>query len=156
MPDGRAIVTGSPVRAGGFASDALPFDLRLLINVAGPQGRIFVRRWMLDVAMHADGAAVHDAANAGAGRGVDQIADRGGVHGAVRRLRNAGLPVDGGDVVDDVDILHRARERGAILERADDRLDARRFELASLRALPRRDRERDSRAGRAFARDDHR
>ncbi len=119
MPDGRAIVTGSPVRADGLARDALAFDFRHLIDIAGPQRRIFVRRRMFDVAVHADRAAVHDAPNAGAGRGVDQIAHSGGVDRAIRRLRNAGLPVDGGDVVDDLDILHRARERGAILERAD-------------------------------------
>ena len=62
MPDGRAIVTGSPGARRRLARDALAFDFRLLINVAGPQRRVFVGRRMLDVAMHADRAAVHDAA----------------------------------------------------------------------------------------------
>ena len=49
-----------------FARDALPFDLRHLINIAGPQRRVLVRRRMLDVAVHADRAAMHDPAHAGA------------------------------------------------------------------------------------------
>ncbi len=87
---------------------------------------------MLDVAVHADRAAVHDASNAGDSRGVNEMADGSGIDRAVGCLRNAGLPIHRGDVIHDLDILHRARERGAILERADDRLDARRAQLARL------------------------
>ena len=76
MPDGRAIVTGSPVRARRLAGDPLAFDFRDLIDVAGPQRRVFVRRRMLDVAMHADGAAMHDASDAGGRGGFDQMRRR--------------------------------------------------------------------------------
>ena len=91
---------------------------------------------MLDVAVHADGAAMDDASNAGTGGGVDQVANSGGIDGAIGCPGDAGLTVDRGDVVDDIHIFHRARERSTILQHADRRLDLRRFHLTSLRRLP--------------------
>ena len=111
---------------------------------------------MLDVAVHPDGAAMDDAPNAGGGGGVDQVADGRGVDRAIGGLGNAGLTVDRGDVVDDVDILHRARERGTIFERADRRLDIRGFQFARLRRLPRETRERGSRGEPALVPDGRR
>src|SRR4029079_19420840 len=46
--------------ARGRASDVLAFELRLLVDVARTERRIFVCWRPLDVAMHADGAAVHN------------------------------------------------------------------------------------------------
>ena len=64
MPVGRAMTTSTPVARRRLARDPLPFELRLLIDVARPERRILVGRRMLDVAVHADGAAVHDAPHA--------------------------------------------------------------------------------------------
>ena len=52
MPESRA----------RLARQALAFELRLLIDVARLERRVLVRRRMLDVAVHADRAAVHHAA----------------------------------------------------------------------------------------------
>ena len=116
MPLGRAIVTSMPSRAAGLARQALPFELRLLVDVAGLQRRVLVRRRMLDVAVNADRAAVHDAPHAGARRRLDELADRRGVDCAIRLVRQPGLPVDRGDVIHDVDAGHGAIERGAIAQ----------------------------------------
>ena len=102
MPLGRAIVTSMPDRAAASRA-LLAFDLRALIDVAGPERRVFVRRRMLDVAVDADRAAVHDAADAGPCRLLDELANGRGVDRAIGVGREAGLPVDRGDVIDDVD-----------------------------------------------------
>ena len=52
----------------GSRATLFAFELRHLVDVAGPQRRVLVGRRMLDVAVHADGAAVDDAADAGARR----------------------------------------------------------------------------------------
>ena len=44
-----------------LAAEALPLELRPLVLVARPQRRVFVGRRVLDVAVHADRAAMHDA-----------------------------------------------------------------------------------------------
>ena len=54
----------------------LAFELRLLIDVAGRERRVFVGRRMLDVAVDADGAAVHHAPRAGALRQLDDACRR--------------------------------------------------------------------------------
>ena len=59
------IVTSMPVRAAGLPRQLLAFELGLLVDVAGTERRVLVRRRMLDVAVHADGAAVHDAPHPG-------------------------------------------------------------------------------------------
>ena len=75
MPVGRAMTSSMPVARGGLASDALAFELGLLIDVAGRERRVLVGRRVLDVAVHADRAAVHDAAHAGGLRELDERAD---------------------------------------------------------------------------------
>jgi hypothetical protein len=87
---------------------------------------------MLDVAVHADGAAMHDAANTLVGRDVDEITNSGCVDRTIGRLRDAGLPVHGGDVIDDLDVLHRVRKRRTIAERAHNRLNVVGFEFSRL------------------------
>ncbi len=104
----------------GLSREPLAFELRLLVDVAGVERRVLVGRRMLDVAVDADRAAVHDAVDARPRRGLDQLADRGRVHRAIGRRRDAGLPIDRGDVVDDVDALERR------LDGATDRGDRRR------------------------------
>ncbi len=56
----------------GVAADALAFELRLLVDVAGPERRVFVRGRMFDVAVHADGAALHHAPSPGVARKLDE------------------------------------------------------------------------------------
>ena len=85
-----------------LAGDALPFELRLLVDVAGLERRVFVRRGMLDVAVHADGAAVHHAARAAARGGLDHGADGVRIDHTVGIAAETRLPVDRRDVVDDV------------------------------------------------------
>ena len=76
--------------------------------------------------------------NAGSRGGFDQIADGGGVDRAVGRRRNTGLPIDGGDVIDDLDV-RTARASAARSSRvADRRFDARGLEIARLRGAARR------------------
>ena len=52
------------------------FELGVLIDVTWPERRVFVGRRMLDVAVDTDGAAVHDAADAGLGGGRDELTRR--------------------------------------------------------------------------------
>ena len=59
-----------------FAREPLAFELRLLIDVARPERRVFVGGRMLDIAVHADRAAVDHAAHAGAGGRFDELAAR--------------------------------------------------------------------------------
>ena len=72
---------------------------------------------MLDVPVHAHGAAVHDASRASGGSSLDDRPHGRRVDRAVLGLRQAGLPVNRGDVIDDLDAADRAIERSAILER---------------------------------------
>ena len=73
----------------------------------GLERRVFVRRRMLDVAVDTDSAAVHDALARRLRRRLDHRADGRRVHRAVLLVAQAGLPVDRGDVVDDVDAARR-------------------------------------------------
>jgi len=50
---------------GRVPAELFAEHLRLLIDIARTKRRVFVGRRMLDVAVHADGAALYDAANAG-------------------------------------------------------------------------------------------
>ena len=64
--------TGS---GGRLARNGLAFELRLLIDVARLERRVLARGRILDVAVHADGAAMHDARHARRRRFLDQHAD---------------------------------------------------------------------------------
>ena len=66
---------------------------------------------MVDVAVHADRAAVDHAACAGARGRCDDVCGRLGVDGAIVPRRYAGLPINGGDVVDDFDVPSRQLQR---------------------------------------------
>ena len=96
------------------ARDGLPFHLRPLIHVARPERRVLVRRRALDVAVHADRAAMDDAPHAGRRGRFDDRADRFRVDGVIRAFRKSCLPIQRRDVVDDVDGLGRAADRAGI------------------------------------------
>ena len=102
---------------------ALPFELRLLVDVTRAQGRILVGRRVGDVAVDADGAAVDDALDAGRAGGFDQGADRGRVDRAIEAVVESSGAVQRGDVVDDVDAGDGARERRHVGEVAGRQLD---------------------------------
>src|SRR5262249_37555226 len=74
----------------GLASHIFPFELRLLINVARAQRCVFGRGRMLDISVHTDRAAMNDAPYARTRCGLDDEADRGGVHGPVVAGRKTG------------------------------------------------------------------
>jgi hypothetical protein len=78
---------------------------------------------MLDVAVHADRAAVHDAPYTSGGGGFNETADRGRVHRPIGLGPEAGLSVDRSDVVDDVSIARRPAQRVRVGEIARDELD---------------------------------
>ena len=91
MPLGRAIVTLDPASFRRLARQLFALELRDLVDVARLERRVFVGRRMLDVAVDADRAAVHDAPDARGGRGLDEPADGGRVDGPVGLGRNARL-----------------------------------------------------------------
>ena len=113
--------------ARGFASDVLPFELRLLVNVAGPERRIFVCRRTFDVTMDADGAAVDNPFGATRLRRLDDGTDRGRVHRSILVFTKTGLPVDSGYVVDDVNAVSRPSDRIRVPQIAGDRVNPRRM-----------------------------
>ena len=67
MPVGRTIDDLDASARAGFARETFAFELGFLIDVAGLERRVFVGRRVLDVAVNADRAAVHDTAYAGVG-----------------------------------------------------------------------------------------
>ena len=60
----------------GFARQAFPFKLRLLVDITRLERRVLVRRRVRDVAVDPDSAAVDDAAHAGTCGRVDDLSDR--------------------------------------------------------------------------------
>ena len=131
--------TSMPSARAGFARQPLAFELGVLVDVAGLERRVFVGRRMLDVAVDADRAAVHHAPDAGARPRPRRASPTAvGVDGAVGVRRKPGLPVDRGDVIDDVDARRRrARARARSRRSPDDQLDARRVERAGARPASR-------------------
>ena len=104
---------------------ALPLQLGDLIDVPRAKRRALRRRRTLDVAVHADGAAVDDATGAGSRRGAHDPASRLGVDAAIRRLGQSRLTIERGDVIDDFDSGDGRVEILAALEIAGHELDAR-------------------------------
>src|SRR6267143_2044961 len=60
--------------------------------IAGSERRLFGCRWMLDVTMHPDRTAVHDALRASTRGGFDDVAGGGRIHRAKGLDRQPGLP----------------------------------------------------------------
>jgi hypothetical protein len=80
---------------------------------------------MLDVPVYTHRAAVHDAFRASGGGRLDYRSHSRGIDRAVSSIRQAGLPVNRGDVIHDVDAADCAIERRAIFERAHGGFDSR-------------------------------
>src|ERR1700712_2063114 len=91
---------------------------------------------MLNVAVHADRAAVDESSYPVAGRRLDQVADRGDVDGPVGVVRNARLAVDGRNVKDDINVTCRRGERGAVPQVAWHQLDTGRIERRGTIDIP--------------------
>ena len=90
---------------------------------------------MVDVPVHADGTAVHDPAHARGGRGLDELAHRRAIGGAIGLGGHASRPVDGGDVVDDGDTVDGFLERPGIPDISLQHLDARGFQVSRPRRV---------------------
>ena len=128
-------MTSSDAGAAAACRQALAFQLGDLVGVARAERRVLVGRRVRDVAVHAHGAAVDDAPHAGPGGGLDEPPHRLRVHRAVRRLGQAGLPIEGRDVVDDVDAGHSGGERLAAGQVAGDHLHAGARQVGGARGL---------------------
>ena len=85
---------------------------------------------MLDVSVDAYGAAVNHASHAGVGCSFDDVPNGRRVDRLVHLALDARLPVDCGDVIDDLDPGGRRLERGAVADVPERDLDARRREVA--------------------------
>src|SRR5690606_8733098 len=108
---------------GRFARETFTLDLRLLIDVSRPERRVLVGRRTLHVTVHADRAAVHDASRTGGCGRLEERHDSQRVDRAVGFGRQPGLPIQGGDVVDDLAASHGAGQVGAVREVAFDDLE---------------------------------
>ena len=91
MPIGRATTTSRPRVASELARELLGVELGALIDVAGIERRVLVGRRMLDVTVHAAGAAVDDAPDAGGARRLEHMARAVDVDRAIRASRAARL-----------------------------------------------------------------
>ena len=103
-----------PGRASGVASNLLPFQLGLLIDIAGPERRILVGWWAFDVSVHADRAAMNDAARPARLCRFDDGPHGGRVDRAILGLPQSCLTVNRGDMIDDLDPIGRGAHRIAI------------------------------------------
>jgi hypothetical protein len=74
--------------------------------------------------MNTHGAAVHDAFGTTSFRGLDDGTNGRRVDGAILLFAEAGLSVDGGDVVDDVNAVGRPLDGIGVREIAGDDLNA--------------------------------
>ena len=96
------MTTSTPVSRAASRAMTLPFELRLLVHVAGPERRIFIRRRVLDVAVDADGAAMDDPPRAAGFRRFDHRPHGRRVDRSILVVGEARLPIDRGDVIDDL------------------------------------------------------
>src|SRR5262245_10414034 len=122
--------------ASRVPANLLPFQFRFLVDVPRTERRILVRRRVLDIAVDADGAALHNAADAGPPRNLDDRSDGGRIDGPIDGRGEPSLAVERGDVVDDVHAGHRTFEARGIREIAFDDLDRGAREHSGLRAIP--------------------
>jgi hypothetical protein len=83
---------------------------------------------MLPVAVDTDRAAMDDAADAAHGRRLDDFRGSIRIHAPVDVDREAGLPVDRGNVIDDIHGFRGGDQRGPIAHVAGNELDAGRCE----------------------------
>jgi hypothetical protein len=113
----------------------LSFELGDLVDVARRERGVFGRRRMLDIAVDADRAAVHDAGDAGARRRLDDRFHGGRVHRPVGLVGQARLPVHRRDVIDDLDIRRGGGDRRGVAKIAANQRDPRLFERRHRRAL---------------------
>src|SRR5262249_31914085 len=91
---------------GGIERSLLALYFRTLVRVTRSQRGILVCRRVLDIAVDSDGAALHHAPDPGAGGLFDELANGDRVDSAVGLERQARLPIDRRDVVNDLDPLH--------------------------------------------------
>jgi 3-oxoacyl-ACP reductase-like protein len=84
---------------------------------------------VLNVAVDADRAAMDHAPHTGVGRRRHQTADRGGIHRSIRLGIHPRLPINRGNVVDDVHALTGTGNGSIIAEIANRELDSGALEI---------------------------
>ena len=110
----------------GVARQSLRFDLRHLVNVAGTQRRLLVRGGVLDVAVHADRAAMDNPMDPRCSRRFDQPPNRIGIHRTIGVGRQASLAVKRRNVIHDLSTSDRLQQRRLVTDVAGGELDSRR------------------------------
>ena len=126
-----AVDAGRPEDRDGQAAlghvargDPLAFELGFLIRIARRERRILGRRRLLDVAVHADRAAMHEAADACLDRRIEQVLHRRSVDLPEQPGLDPLLPVQRSDMINQIDAAHRLAQRRRIAKVALDDLDA--------------------------------
>ena len=107
-----------------LARHAFAFQLCDLVDVARTERRVLVRGRVLDVPVHAHGAAVDDATGACCCGRLNQRADSSGIDVVIDAIGEARLSIQGGNVVDDVGPGGGAVNRRRVTEIARRELDA--------------------------------
>jgi hypothetical protein len=102
--------------AGGerVEQQALGGELRDLVVELRVAGRALVSGLLAERAVHAHGAAVHEAAHAQVGTGRDESCDAADIGAAILSAVHGDGQVRGGEMEDDVDALERCTDRGGV------------------------------------------
>ena len=112
---------------------------------------------MLDIAVDAHRAAVHDALHSGAGGDFDEVTNGKRIDGAVNVCGQSGLAIHRCDVVDALHTGHRSFERRAVPQISFHELHACGFEIRCAAAIANQDADAASssqqRAGQVSARE---
>ena len=93
-----------------FARGGLTLEFGFLVDITGLERSIFIGRWMFDIAVNTNGAAMDHALHAAHCRGEHDVPDRIGIDGAVLLVAQAGLP-ECRDMVDGLDTGAGALQR---------------------------------------------
>src|SRR5579864_5612101 len=121
---------------GGLSTEVLALQFRFLIHVAGLERRVLVGRRSLDVPVNAYRAAMNDAPRAISRSRFDDRRDPGGVEQSIRRSWQARSTVQGGNVVDHVDVLGSPAEAGEVSQVTWQHLHAERGQVRGAGGIP--------------------
>jgi len=126
----------TPLLLANLAGNLFTFQFCALIDIARLQRCVFVGRRMFDVTVDADGAAVHDALDTRSRGRFDNFADGCGIYCAIARRRDAGLPINRRDVIDNVDAGQGEFDGTTIANVAGNELNPGRLEITRAVHIP--------------------